>query len=311
MKTFNMPNPPHDSHVSEIEERAIQLAHHAGSILSKHFDTILQVEYKDVVTRDPVTNVDKEIQEFLIREISEHYPEHGVIGEEKPNEGHSPAPEWVWVLDPLDGTKNFLYGLPLFACSIGVLYRGVPIVGSLYISWPNEAGGIVIHARTGGGAFSQDKRMSVLQSETQQAGYLASLPGVFNSTYRIRKSMRNKIGDSRVTGSIAFDIAMTAKGGFQYSIINAPRIWDVAGAVVVLKEAGGEIMVASQTNGIKTILSSGLDWSPLVSFTSEWHNGITSLQDLRQWSAPLVCGSTKKVKEITDSLIKKKHLRQN
>ena len=306
-----MPKLTQDSNIFEIEKRAIQFARQAGSMLNDRFGTPLQVEYKNSDTKDPVTNVDKEVEEFLVKAISNHYPEHGVIGEESPDDKNLVAPEWVWVLDPLDGTKNFLNSLPMFACSIGVLYRGVPTVGALYISWPNETGGIVLHARVGGGAFSQESRISVLRNETPQAGYLATLPGVFNSAYRFRKSMQSKIGDVRVTGSIAFDLAMTAKGGFQYSITNSPRIWDVAGAVVILKEVGMEVMVASRVRGIKTILSSGLNWSPLVSFVSEWRSGITSLQDLRQWSAPLVSGSPRIAREIANSLIKKKYSRRN
>ena len=297
-----MPESPDKAQVAEIEGRATEFARQAGAILTRHFGTSLSVEYKDKNSSDPVTNVDKEVQEFLFNAISEHYPEHGVIGEEDADEGDSVAPDWVWVLDPLDGTKNFLSGLPMFSSSIGVLHRGVPVVGALYVSWPNQSSGFVMHARTGGGAFLEDKRISVLQANEPHAGLLATLPGVFGAIYRFRKPMRGKTGDIRITGSIAFDLAMTAKGGLQYSITNAPRLWDAVGGVVLVREAGGAVMVGSRASRRWPLSPPRLSWEPLDSFTPEWQSGVTSLSELRHWSAPLVTGSPGVVRYVTENL---------
>ena len=125
----------------ELEETAVLLARGAGEILSAYFGVQILVEYKDEHQRDPVTEVDKKAQEYLVKEITERFPDHGILGEEDADDSESPAPDFLWVLDPLDGTTNFLNGLPVYACSVGLLYRGRPLVGALYLPWPKPAGG--------------------------------------------------------------------------------------------------------------------------------------------------------------------------
>ena len=110
-----------------LESVAIELARGAGAVLKEHFAKSLHVEYKDEAKSDPVSTADKASQELLSRAISERFPDHGILGEESlgddEDEG-SPAPDIVWVLDPLDGTKNYLGGMPVYAASVGVLHRG-------------------------------------------------------------------------------------------------------------------------------------------------------------------------------------------
>ena len=136
--------------LEEIERRAVEFARKAGEILLGHFRQPLQIEYKSEGRRDPVTQADRESEDWLRSAISEAFPDHGIVGEENPNSEHGSA-DFVWVLDPLDGTTNFLNGLPVFASSIGVLYRGRPAVAAIFVPGPD--GGSVVHARRGGGAF--------------------------------------------------------------------------------------------------------------------------------------------------------------
>ena len=137
----------------EIEARAVEMARGAGKILQSRFSGPLEVEYKDdKKEQDPVTSADKESQAYLSEYIASHFPDHGIVGEEGSQEDESPAPEFLWILDPLDGTTNFLNGLPIYAVSIGVLHRGNPVAGALFIPWPGKKDGVVLHARKGGGA---------------------------------------------------------------------------------------------------------------------------------------------------------------
>ena len=110
----------------ELEETAVLLARGAGEILSGHFGRQISIQYKDQHDRDPVTAVDKAAQEYLVTEIAARFPDHGILGEEDADDSESPAPDFLWVLDPLDGTTNFINGLPVYACSVGLLYRGGP-----------------------------------------------------------------------------------------------------------------------------------------------------------------------------------------
>ena len=91
---------------------------------------------------------DTEAQEALVKAILEKYPNHDVVGEEDKKD-EADISDTVWVIDPLDGTRNFLNGLPIYASSIGLLFKGEPIAGSLYIPWPNAEGCLIISAVKG------------------------------------------------------------------------------------------------------------------------------------------------------------------
>ena len=222
----------------EIETAAVTLAWGAGRILSGQFGRQLSIEYKDKNQLDPVTSADKSTQEYLVKEITRLFPSHGILGEEGSDETDpaGPAPDFLWVLDPLDGTTNFLNGLPVYASSIGILHRGRPVSGALYIPWPSPGGGFVLHCRRGGGSKytlsegGADESVSVYASEKPVGNRLIGLPGFFVQTTKFGKPVGRNPGELRTTGSIAYELAMTACGVLQYAIIGAPRIIGAPGA---------------------------------------------------------------------------------
>jgi myo-inositol-1(or 4)-monophosphatase len=268
----------------KIESAAVQMACGAGEILSEHFGRQLSIEYKDKQQRDPVTSADKATQEYLEAEIKRQFPEHGVLGEETSGEAESedPAPDFLWVLDPLDGTTNFLNGLPVYASSIGVLYRGRPLVGALYIPWPGPNGGFVLHCRRGGGCFAGDEPVAVYESDQPTSNRLIGLPGSFSEFTRFSSKLKGNLGEMRTTGSIAYELAMTACGVMQYSIFGAPRMWDMLGGAIAVQEAKGTVMI--RFRGEK-------QWHPMDSLVPTWEEKPPSLKGLRQWVAPLVAGN--------------------
>ena len=275
--------------LADISAHAVDMARGAGAILTGYFGQTLEVEYKDKDQRDPVTNADKESQDFLKRAISDHFPDHSILGEED-EEDDAPAQDFVWVLDPLDGTRNYLSGLPVYACSIGVMYRGVPVFGALFVPWPSEGGGVVIHATKGAGAFVEQERLSVAGTDGPNGNSLATFPASFGGRYRFPKSARDKVGEVRVTGSIAYEMAMAAKGTVQYAVVTAPHLWDVAGGAVIVMEAGGLVMRGRRPQGLKAVLQT-VRWEPLESFVPAWDHGGVTLKDLRRWSEPMVVGN--------------------
>ena len=291
-----------DTKVAEIEALAIELAREAGLILGRHFGSQLEVEYKDEEHHDPVTIADKECQEFLAGRISKHFPDHGFLGEEGGEPGDRIAPDFVWVVDPLDGTKNFMSGLPVFASSIGVLYRGAPIVGALYLPWPAKGGGVVMHARRGGGAFVEGEPVTVFGGDEPESIKLVTLPASFAGAFRLGKSMRGKVGEIRVTGSISYEMAMTARGVLQYSIATTPRLWDVAGGAALVIEAGGVVMVGRMVARRWVLGAAQMHWEPHESLMPSWQSGTTTLKDMWRWSAPLVLGGPQVARYVTRSL---------
>ena len=269
-----------------IEAAAVEFAQGAGVLLSRHFGNVISVEYKDKARQDPVTAADKETQAYLEEQIARRFPTHGILGEEDDAsaDGDRTAADFLWVLDPLDGTTNFMNGLPVYASSIGVLYRGRPLVGAVYIPWPTEtSSGVVVHGRTGGGAFADDEPVSVYQTEKLRGDRLIGIPGSFGASTRVGKGLKGQpLGQPRVTGSIAYELAMTAMGVMQFAIIGAPRMWDMLGGALAVQEAGGTVM---------TRLAGRKQWHTMDSLVPTWDEKPPTMAELRKWVAPLVAAN--------------------
>ena len=283
-----------EKEILEIERQAVELARGAGEILAGHFGRTIDVEFKDDKERDPVTAADKSTQAYLAGEIGGRFPDHGVLGEEatkEEQESEEPARDTLWVLDPLDGTTNFLNGLPVFASSIGVIHRGVPVVAALYVPWPAAGGGFVLHCRRGGGAKiaslsagsgADDVPVKVLETEQPIPNRLIGLPGYFGVAQRFTGEVAKRAGEPRTTGSIAYELAMTARGVMQYAIFGAPRMWDMAGGALAVQEAGGTVM---------TRFKGERQWHSLDSMVPTWEEKTPTMKELRAWTAPLVVGN--------------------
>ena len=283
-----------DAQILEIERHAVDIARGAGKILAGHFGRSIEVEFKDDKQRDPVTAADKQTQAYLAAEITHRFPGHGILGEEATEEekqSEEPALDTLWVLDPLDGTTNFLNGLPVFASSIGVIHRGRPVAAALYIPWPTDGGGFVLHCRRGGGARvsplaaegeEPGQTVKVLETERPIPNRLIGLPGYFGVANRFTGGLAGKEGELRTTGSIAYELAMVGRGVMQYGVFGAPRMWDMAAGALAVQEAGGTVM---------TRFKGERQWHPIDSFVPTWDEKTPTMKELRAWVAPLVAGN--------------------
>ena len=303
-----MAQPPDDTLLSDMETFAVYIARGAGEILRGYFGRPLEVEYKDNNRLDPVTAADREAEEFLAHSIGERYPDHGILGEEGQEDKDAPAPDLVWILDPVDGTKNFLNGLPVYAWSIGVLHRGVPVVGAVWVPWPSKDGGVVFHARKGGGALMDEEPVSVSQADEPTGSSLVGLPGHFTAAYTVKKPMRMKFGEMRVAGSIAYEMAMTAKGVLHYSLIGGAHLWDLAGAHILVTESGGLAMRRRPAGWLRGLLGA-VRWEPAESLVPSWQSGVTTMGQLRKWRASMVFGNPATVRFVTAHLRRRMLLR--
>ena len=306
---------PDDSTLLEIEEYAKEIANAAGQILLRHFlkHDGLDVSYKDDKERDPVTNADHEVQDYLSSAIRYRFPSHAVLGEEdeKDNEGDKElAPDYVWVLDPLAGTKNFLSGLPIFASSIAVLFRGVPVVAAVFLPWPVGNSGIVMHARRGGGAYIDETKLSVQTLDSPKANRLTTLPGGFMRLFNINRHMSGRVGEVRMTGSIVYELSLVAKGVPQYTFTTAPFLWDAAAGVLLVMESGGQVLRAEKSRFVKLSFVPGR-WTTFGGFVDRWESGKTTMSDLRKWRGSLLLGHPNVVDYIaTNMSIKSLRLRK-
>ena len=249
-----------------------------------------------------MTDADTECQRYLVDAISQRFPQHGILGEEEEDKEreNAPAPDIVWVLDPLDGTRNFLNGLPVYACSVGVMHRGAPVVGAVHIPWPGE-GGLLVRARKGGGAFAGGEPVGVYAEPESDPARLVTLPAYFGAMYAFRKPMRRKVGELRNLGSIACDMAMVAMGVTQYAITTGPHLWDVAGGLAVASEAGASVMLGQRESRLFGLAQS-TRWRPVESLLPEWRSGRTTMRELRRWVMPIAVGNPALIGRVTDNL---------
>ena len=280
----------------ELEAHATELARKAGALLLEHWQRKLSVTYKSKGHQDPVSEADLKSQTLLIDGITDRYPEHGILSEESTDTIWANR-DFLWVLDPLDGTVNYLNRYPCFGVSVAVLFQGSPVVGALFILSPEATEGYVLHARLHGGAFLSDAAIHVSNNQEPLQTGLLSMAGFFRSQYRIERPLADKVGNVRVTGSIVYELAQVASGVFQYAAFSGPRVWDVAAGALIIREAGGEVLVRRDRP---------LRWESLRTFL-EPDAGLPKDGDLRGWSASLLAGNAHVVDYVARNLRTRSH----
>lgn len=179
--------------------------------------------------RSPVTEVDKRVEEFLIDRISRRYPDHQVLSEET---GLHPRPGSVtWVIDPIDGTRAFASGLPIWGVSIGVLRAGVPECGGLYLPVTGE-----MYWGTCAQAYYNDALLPEAQpADLESPLTFLAVPSNFYLKFKIT------FPRARSLGSTAAHLAYTASGAATATLLSSVSLWDIAGLLPVLAAVGIQV----------------------------------------------------------------------
>lgn len=223
-----------------MEQSAAEVVSLAAAVLRERFAAGVaaeQVEYKDKQQRDPVTAIDRAVEALVRNELRARFPEHGILGEE--GTGEAVESDFLWVLDPIDGTANFAAGLPFYGLSLALLHQGVPVVGCLLVPfWPESPGGDVLRASRGNGARIGSRQIRLERQPFRPGGPVAVPPGL-RMMFGVTGNLAKRPGEARNLGSIVAEIAMVATGGFQYAVFGGPRLWDVAAGALIVQEAGG------------------------------------------------------------------------
>jgi myo-inositol-1(or 4)-monophosphatase len=218
---------------------AVRAARAAGDIITRSMDRvdILNVTLKS--RNDFVSDVDRQAEREIIGILLKAYPHHAVLGEEGGYLGN-PDSEYVWVIDPLDGTTNFLHGFPQFAVSIGLLYKNRIEKGVIYDPVRQE----LFTAIRGGGASLNNRRIRV----TKHNGMTGALIGTgipfkdqsyIDAYLGMLKSILKDAAGIRRAGSAALDLAYVAAGRFDGFWEIGLQQWDMAAGVLLVQEAGG------------------------------------------------------------------------
>lgn len=242
---------------AELENAAVELCAEASQIALDAFGQRNSVRLKD--GDEPVTDVDVRIEQRLVAEIGRRYPAHAVIGEET---GASGTSEWQWVLDPLDGTRNFVHGIPVFGVSVAVLHRGRPVAAAISLPALGER----YSAAAGLGARRDGRPIRASAAAELSAGLVSFSGRDSYHEFEELEPLRFSLGRSLWLGSAAAEFAWLASGSADYAVFAELPVWDVAAGALLVREAGG------------TVLAHDGAWQPAEVFDVGWRR-------------PLLCGA--------------------
>ena len=226
---------------------AVRAARAAGNLIARNIGQQGQLSVEEKNKDDLVTNIDKECEQTVARILLSAYKNHCVIGEEASAEGGkkyygNPDSEYQWIIDPIDGTTNFVMGIPHSAVSIGLRHNGKAELGVVFDPMLNE----MFTAVRGEGAYLNDRRIRVGTKTTLDGAIIGT---AFPTRYRERMipyielftRLINNCADVRRMGAASLDLCYVACGRFDGYLEQGLKLWDFTAGEVILREAGGLI----------------------------------------------------------------------
>jgi len=222
--------------MKEIISVAIDAAKEAGDFLLENFGKITQIEKKG--DRNFATNLDKEAEVMILDKIRSRFPKHRIIAEESGSSNTDS--EYLWIIDPLDGTHNFMRNIDIFGVSIGILKREEFVGGVIYMPKEDE----LYVGEKGAGAYKNDKKIKVSSYDNLEDCSIA-----FDSSIRyspkvmlkVLGDLADKVFNVRMLGSSVRQLSYLAEGTLDFVVEFHDRPWDFAGGVCIVEEAGGKL----------------------------------------------------------------------
>lgn len=219
---------------------AINAARQAGDIIVRHFDQVDRIKPTAKGNNDYFCEVDVKAEQAIINTIHKAYPQHGILAEESGL--HNPDADTVWIIDPLDGTSNYLHGFPFFSVSIAIKVNGRIEHGVVFDPIRHEC----FMASRGRGARLNDRRIRV-SKQTQLSDSLLGTGLPFRDENLAKRYMPTfeallgKCAGVRRTGSAALDLAYVASGRLDGFWEFGLKPWDIAAGTLLIQESGGMI----------------------------------------------------------------------
>lgn len=219
---------------------AVGAAHAAGEIMRRRFQQVDAIPIIRKARHDYVCEVDRACEAEIVRQIKRFYPNHAFLCEEG---GRSGEGDTVWIIDPLDGTSNYLHGLPHFAVSIAQQVNGRIEHGVIFDPMREE----LFTASRGGGAYLNNQRIRVSSRIDLDGAILATAFPFRNREHlqpygKIFQAVFEKVEDFRRAGTACLDLAWVAAGRLDGYFEIGLKPWDVAAGALVVREAGGVVM---------------------------------------------------------------------
>ena len=246
---------------------AVMAAHRAGDTLIRNLNKLdkIKTRVKKKGHNDFVSDADHSAERVIIETIHKHYPDHAIIAEESGEQGES---EYVWIIDPLDGTTNFLHGFPIFCVSVALMHRGQLEHGVVYDPIRQE----LFTASRGQGAHLDGRRIRV-SGEKNLDRSLIGTGFPFKHSNKLIKPYINMLVKAieetagvRRPGAAALDLCYVACGRLDAFWETGLNKWDIAAGALIIREAGGLI---SGLDGSDTFLDTGhvLTGSPKIYYS--------------------------------------------
>ncbi|MBX3618585.1 MAG: inositol monophosphatase [Rhizobacter sp.] len=221
---------------------AVKAARTAGTIINR---ASLDLDVLRITTKsanDFVTEVDQKAEEAIIETLLTAYPGHGILAEESGRVHGAKHSEYVWIIDPLDGTTNFIHGLPFYAVSIALAYRDQIQQAVVYDPTRND----LFYASKGRGAFLNDKRLRVskrtrMSDSLVGTGFPFRKGDNFQRYVKMFSEVMQACAGVRRPGAAALDLCYVAAGYYDAFFETGLNPWDIAAASLIITEAGGLI----------------------------------------------------------------------
>lgn len=221
-------------HIDRRKDLAIRAAKEAGKVLVDNFGRVIKTKAKS--DRDLVTDIDLRAEEKIVKLIKKDYPDDDILSEE------SRYPfldsEFKWIIDPLDGTHNYIHNIGIFGTSIALEFKGEVVIGVIYMPLTDElyVGG------KGKGAYLNGRRINVSKRGIEQATV------VYDSSIRYNKKpmlsglgeLVDRVFNVRMFGSTCRSLSYVASGQVEAEIEFNDKVWDFAAGLLLVEEAGGE-----------------------------------------------------------------------
>ncbi|MEG2047313.1 MAG: inositol monophosphatase family protein [Comamonas sp.] len=219
---------------------AIKAARAAGAVINRAALDVENVRVAQKQVNDFVTEVDQASERIIIETLLGAYPQHGILAEESGSEYGNKNSDHIWIIDPLDGTTNFIHGFPVYCVSIALAYKGKVEHAVVYDPSRND----LFTATRGRGAFLNERRIRV-SKRTQLKDCLVSTGFPFRPGDNLRQYLQmfadvtERVAGVRRPGSAALDLAYVAAGFTDGFFETGLSIWDIAAGSLLVTEAGG------------------------------------------------------------------------
>lgn len=218
---------------------AVRAARAAGTLLARNLGHSDQLIISSKAKDDLVTNIDKECETLIINTLLKSYKDHCVLGEESGYVGNKES-DYLWVIDPIDGTTNFIKGIPHVGVSIGLRYKGKAEVAVVFNPILNE----MFTAARGEGASLNGKRIRVSNLTSLDGAIVATAAPIrkrerMGAYMTLLAQLLDNVADIRRTGCASLDLCYVACGRFDAYLEQCLKLWDYAAGELIVREAGG------------------------------------------------------------------------